>query len=524
MKKTTVFLIGLLTVLLTFSINCFAQGAELDFSAKNKTISVSLDDENEFVNISVMPIEFYEKSKLTQEELESGCVILKTVKTEQGVLSDETQLQDGFPVETYVLELSGKNVYKRIFVNSQNVVLEAVSSQFGDSENAQKLLKDNLAQLGFNSAVFNKYSGKITELLKYYDDVYDDFADSYLLAEGVTLAKEGEMTFKEMLSLYGGIISYDLENTFSALDEDTKKEFEIVAKKQEFKNKKFEEVFGDIKILASINANGKKAGEELLKFLEENDVDLDDYDDLSSYNKDIVLGEVTSSKYESVEDLIDSFTEITNEYSDSKGGSSGGGGGGGKSSGGSSFSAAPVTEEEQKQMFSDVKNHWAKADIEKMATEGIVGGFLDGTFKPEGKITRAEFAKIICKVLNLGETSGDKFIDVGEKAWFAPFVYAANEHGLINGVAENLFAPDENITREDATVILYRLLAKEGVAFDAKASFADSEFISDYARDAVAYLAADGIIKGSNGAFNPKNNLTRAEAVTLISRISAYIK
>jgi len=104
------------------------------------------------------------------------------------------------------------------------------------------------------------------------------------------------------------------------------------------------------------------------------------------------------------------------------------------------------------------------------------------------------------------------------------FVYAANEHGLINGVAENLFAPDENITREDATVILYRLLAKEGIAFDAKASFADSEFISDYARDAVAYLAADGIIKGSNGAFNPKNNLTRAEAVTLISRISAYIK
>ncbi len=523
MKKTTVFLIGLLTVLLTFSINCFAQGAELGFSAENKTISVSLDDENEFVNISVMPTEFYEKSELTQEELESGCVILKTVKTEQGVLIDETQLQDDFPVGTYVLETCGKNVYKRIFVNSQNAVLEAVSSQFADSENAQQLLKDNLAQLGFNSAVFNKYAGEITELLKYYDDVYDDFADSFLLAEGVTLAKEGEMTFKEMLSFYGGIISCDLENTFSALDEDAKKEFEIVAKKQEFKNKKFEEVFDDIKILASINANGKKAGEELLKFLEENDVDLDDYEDLSSYNKDIVLGEVTSSKYESVEDLIDSFTEITNEYSESKGGSSGGGGGG-KSSGGSSFSAAPVTEEEQKQMFSDVKNHWAKADIEKMAAEGIVSGFSDGTFKPEGKITRAEFAKIICKVLNLAEASGDKFTDVGEKAWFAPFVYAANEHGLINGVADNLFAPDENITREDATVILYRLLAKEGVAFDAKASFTDSEFISDYARDAVAYLAADGIIKGANGAFNPKNNLTRAEAVTLISRISAYIK
>lgn len=523
MKKTTVFLIGLLTVLLTFSINCFAQGAELGFSAENKTISVSLDDENEFVNISVMPTEFYEKSELTQEELESGCVILKTVKTEQGVLIDETQLQDDFPVGTYVLETCGKNVYKRIFVNSQNAVLEAVSSQFGDSKNAQQLLKDNLAQLGFNSAVFNKYAGEITELLKYYDDVYDDFADSFLLAEGVTLAKKGEMTFKEMLSFYGGIISYDLENTFSALDEDAKKEFEIVAKKQEFKNKKFEEVFDDIKILASINANGKKAGEELLKFLEENDVDLDDYEDLSSYNKDVVLGEVTSSKYESVEDLIDSFTEITEEYSESKGGSSGGGGGG-KSSGGSSFSAAPVTEEEQKQMFSDVKNHWAKADIEKMAAEGIVSGFSDGTFKPEGKITRAEFAKIICKVLSLSEASGDKFTDVGEKTWFAPFVYAATEHGLINGVADNLFAPDENITREDATVILYRLLAKEGVMFDAKASFADSEFISDYARDAVAYLAADGIIKGANGAFNPKNNLTRAEAVTLISRISAYIK
>ena len=111
----------------------------------------------------------------------------------------------------------------------------------------------------------------------------------------------------------------------------------------------------------------------------------------------------------------------------------------------------------------------------------------------------------------------------GDK-WFAPFVYAAKEAGLINGVSEELFMPDQNITREDATVIFYRLLSLKGAERKKGADFKDFDAISDYAEDAVEYMAGSGIIKGSDGKFNPKNNLTRAEAVTLLSRVADLIK
>ncbi|MBQ6937656.1 MAG: S-layer homology domain-containing protein [Clostridia bacterium] len=159
-----------------------------------------------------------------------------------------------------------------------------------------------------------------------------------------------------------------------------------------------------------------------------------------------------------------------------------------------------------------------------MTASGVINGYTDGSFKPDNSITRAEFVKILSGMLSLPNGSGDRFSDVPTDAWFAPFVYAASDYGIINGVSEDSFGPNNGITREDAAVILYRVLSKKGVTFNESLGFNDNAQISDYAKTAVGSLTAGEIIKGDNGLFRPKDSLSRAETVTMLSRISGYIK
>ena len=99
--------------------------------------------------------------------------------------------------------------------------------------------------------------------------------------------------------------------------------------------------------------------------------------------------------------------------------------------------------------------------------------------------------------------------------WFAPYVTKAASKEIVKG-SGNLFRPNDTITRQDASVILYRLLGGK-VVFSDTASFTDDTQISDYAKDAVAYLAGIKIINGmSDGSFQPNGLLTRAQAAVLI--------
>ncbi len=141
--------------------------------------------------------------------------------------------------------------------------------------------------------------------------------------------------------------------------------------------------------------------------------------------------------------------------------------------------------------------------------------FPDGLHYNENGATTvaAEYAKIITELNNSG--SDVSFADVSENDWFAPFVTKAAGLALVNGSGTG-FAPNNNITREDAAVILYRLITKNQTVSGTH-SFGDGQDIASYAAEAVSALAANGIISGSgNNMFNPKSNLTRAEASKLI--------
>lgn len=167
-----------------------------------------------------------------------------------------------------------------------------------------------------------------------------------------------------------------------------------------------------------------------------------------------------------------------------------------------------------------MKNHWAKDEVTRLAEKGILSGFPDGSFGPDRDVTRAEFSKMLSAVLGIKENkeTAIQFADVGDADWYAPYVLALAENGIINGY-DGKFLPDDAISRQDAAVMLERAAAMQGKSFDGTVHFDDEAQIADYAKNAVSSLGYAGIFKGYEGKFYPQGRLTRAEAAAMLARV-----
>jgi len=179
--------------------------------------------------------------------------------------------------------------------------------------------------------------------------------------------------------------------------------------------------------------------------------------------------------------------------------------------------------------FNDIEDNWAKDDINYLAQKGIIAGISAAEFKPEGKITRAQFAKLLVKALGIEVKKNAvlSFSDVQAGAWYHDCVAAAVNAGLITGCSENIFAPDSSIAREQMAVILTRALKMKLPAAEAGDStgqaidkFADKGDISPWARQEIAPAISSGIISGvSADTLSPQGFVTRAQAAVMISRL-----
>jgi hypothetical protein len=170
---------------------------------------------------------------------------------------------------------------------------------------------------------------------------------------------------------------------------------------------------------------------------------------------------------------------------------------------------------------------WARPFIERLVSEGVLGGRTDGTIDPSGDVTRAEFTKMVTLALKL-TAAGDvsAFADVSAGDWYKEFVDIASSNNIINGISEASFAPNNKITRQDICTIVYRALATRGVTMPAASGevFPDSASIADYARDAVSMLKQLGIVSGrDSGAFDPLAFATREETAKIVCGIQDFV-
>lgn len=168
--------------------------------------------------------------------------------------------------------------------------------------------------------------------------------------------------------------------------------------------------------------------------------------------------------------------------------------------------------------FSDVSGHWAAESINTLAKSGILNGYEDGTFKPQGNVTRAEFLCALLKALNVEtKTYVGNFSDMNTNDWYAGFVQAAIDSGIVNGFEDGTFGADRLITREQMATILAKAL---GLTETTDLAYADNGQISQWAKDGVAKVTAAGIMQGKEANnFASLDNATRAEMATIINRI-----
>ena len=271
-----------------------------------------------------------------------------------------------------------------------------------------------------------------------------------------------------------------------------------------------------------------KQKEMLIQYGKNFDINLDNNTNYNKVqNKDKVFQNLFDRKPHSETALKSSFeTAVSEVLNGENRQTTGTGGGSGGSSGGSSggnYTATPGVQtpssEKNELPFSDISTHWAKNEITELSAKKIINGFDDGTFRPDFNCTRAEFVTIIVNAFNL--TGGGEILynDIQTGAWYTSAIAAAAQTGVINGYPDGGFHPEDKITREEAAVVIYRLLNFLGLNTDGNMEFSDSSQISDFAKEAVGKLGGAGIVSGTDTGFEPKEYITRAQTVKIIWNI-----
>ena len=168
------------------------------------------------------------------------------------------------------------------------------------------------------------------------------------------------------------------------------------------------------------------------------------------------------------------------------------------------------------QQLSDAGGHWAEAAIAEMAVQGFVKGFPDGTFRPDDNISRAEFAALTVQAFAIKDAGSKVFSDTTQH-WAGEYIAAACARGIVKGYSDDVFGPDDLITREQMALMVCQAAGLQPDTFGPDCSDADQ--VAGWARGAVAAAYEKGIIMGMpDGSFRPQEHATRAQAVIVLSK------
>jgi len=167
---------------------------------------------------------------------------------------------------------------------------------------------------------------------------------------------------------------------------------------------------------------------------------------------------------------------------------------------------------------------WAKNAIESLANAGVISGKGNNKFCPEDFVKREEFVKMLVGSFNVTAEGSVPFNDVDAGQWYYSYVVSAYNSGMVNGVSADMFGTGTNITRQDMAVLVYRYLSKDTeLPSSGTVEFTDKVEISEYAREAVAALREAGIVSGmEDGSFRPQENCTRAQVAYIIYKALKY--
>ena len=175
--------------------------------------------------------------------------------------------------------------------------------------------------------------------------------------------------------------------------------------------------------------------------------------------------------------------------------------------------------------------NWAHGGIDYVLSNGLFNGTGKNRFSPNASMTRAMLVTVLWR--GCAEPTGyeNTFSDVKAGAWYAEAVAWGQASGVINGMEDGRFAPDDTVTREQIATILFRMAKLGGADTDARAqlsSFPDQGKVSGWAKEALQWAVATKLIEGVNSGgkdyLQPRAGATRAQVATIIMRFSQWLE
>ncbi|MGJ3249778.1 MAG: S-layer homology domain-containing protein [Elainellaceae cyanobacterium] len=185
----------------------------------------------------------------------------------------------------------------------------------------------------------------------------------------------------------------------------------------------------------------------------------------------------------------------------------------------SPFIVIPVIPQNSAVSFSDLREHWADEFIRGLASQGMLGGFDDGTFRPDAAMSRAQYAVLLANAFNPPPTRAPiRFIDVPDSDWAAPAIQHVYRGGLLSGFGDGTFQPRQDIARLHVLLSLVNALRLPDSDLTVLTRFADHEAIPHYARGAIASATQHNLVVNypDVNRLNPNRGSTRAEVCSLV--------
>ncbi len=179
--------------------------------------------------------------------------------------------------------------------------------------------------------------------------------------------------------------------------------------------------------------------------------------------------------------------------------------------------------------FDDAIGHWAEDSIDNMAALGVVNGVGDNLYGVEDDVTRGALATMLFRFANGKEGISNTFADVADGQWYTDAIGWAVMTGVVTGYNADEFGPNDRITREQMAVMLARFAKLVGLDATASsgelAGFKDVSTVSSWAVDGMSWCVKNGIIKGvSADSLSPDTYATRAQTAVMLDRFIALMK
>lgn len=514
-------------------------GAEYDSTAKTLSIDGNVAKSGKkFVAVVIAPAG---TAMETSADLANPEVILKTVLTNaDGTFDFAIELPESATKPRYEYTVSADGFVKSSMfstVVASSIPSATISAVNGGGASAITAFVANGSALGLddgNTSLDNDaaIAAYITAVKPSAGYTAETLLDAYMVGEGLSYVENRDITLGEFLNTYSLYLDEDYASSYNALPADVQAAMneafvydEVVSSfDKTFLNNLFVAEF-----VAASDATDLRA--VITDYMTANGIS---QAELESINNDVYEEKVfdelfrARAQYKTLSTIMAAYNaqvalqkaaagQITQDQGSGSASSAGRG-----DRGGVSGSFTPVVDVTAS--FSDMAGHWSKPYVDEMYKRGVVNGFSDGSFKPNNNVTRAEFAKMIAQILGLNVYGGSTFTDVAPDSWYNGYVAAVEKAGIVTGT-DGKFMPNSYITRQDAAVMLARVLTYKGHVINKQSyGFKDEASISAYAKDSVNAMAKLGLITGYDGGFAPKDNTTRGQAAALLMRVADYIK